>query len=200
MNITFPLGFVGPASGLLCGILFGFVLENGGLGNGCKLTAQLRLKDWTVFNVMFTAIIVAASGLYLLEIMGLIQAENIYTPTTFLWATLLGGSMVGLGMAVGGYCPGTSVVAACGGRIDGIFFFGGILIGTVIFANAFDWIKPLLGSAAGPEGQTLDQLLHVPAWAILLALAATAFTVGRVTRPKVAEEVPTQNIPTSVRT
>ncbi|GAC1497880.1 MAG: hypothetical protein NVS1B6_03730 [Steroidobacteraceae bacterium] len=182
MNSSFPLGFVGPASGLLCGILFGFVLENGGLGNGCKLTAQLRLKDWTVFNVMFTAIIVAATGLYLLETVGLIQAENIYTPTTFLWATLLGGSMVGLGMAVGGYCPGTSVVAACGGRIDGIFFFGGILVGTVIFANAYDWIKPVMGAAAGPESQTLDQLLHLPAWIILLALAAMAFIVGRLTR------------------
>lgn len=185
MNISFPLGFVGPGSGLLCGILFGFVLENGGLGNGCKLTAQLRLKDWTVFNVMFTAIIVAATGLYLLEAVGWIQAANIYTPTTFLWATLLGGVMVGLGMAVGGYCPGTSVVAACGGRIDGIFFFGGILAGTVIFANAYDWIKPLLGAAAGPESQTLDQLLHLPAWIILLALAAMAFIVGRLTRPKV---------------
>jgi uncharacterized membrane protein YedE/YeeE len=182
MNIAFPLGFVGPASGLLCGILFGFVLENGGLGNGCKLTAQLRLKDWTVFNVMFTAIIVAASGLYLLETAGWIQAASIYTPTTFLWATLLGGSMVGLGMAVGGYCPGTSVVAACGGRIDGMFFFGGILVGTVIFANAYDWIQPLLGAAAGPESQTLDQLLHLPAAIILLALAAMAFIVGRLTR------------------
>lgn len=182
MNISFPLGFVGPASGLLCGVLFGFVLENGGLGNGCKLTAQLRLKDWTVFNVIFTAINVAASGLYLLEIMGWVQAANIYTPTTFLWATLLGGSMVGLGMAVGGYCPGTSVVAACAGRIDGLFFFGGILVGTVIFANAFDWIQPLLGAAAGPESQTLDQLLHLPAPIILLALAALAFIVGRLTR------------------
>ena len=182
MNIAFPLGFVGPASGLLCGILFGYVLENGGLGNGCKLTAQLRLKDWTVFNVMFTAIIVAATGLYLLETAGLIQAENIYTPTTFLWATLIGGSMVGLGMAVGGYCPGTSVVAACGGRIDGVIFFGGILVGTVIFANAYDWVKPLLGAAAGPESQTLDQLLHLPAWIILLALVGMAFMVGRLTR------------------
>ena len=39
--------------------LFGFVLQRGGLGNGCRLTGQLRFKDWTVFNVMFTAILVA---------------------------------------------------------------------------------------------------------------------------------------------
>ena len=198
MNVSFPLAFAGPASGLLCGILFGFVLENGGLGNGCKLTGQLRLKDWTVFNVMFTAIIVAATGLYLLESVGWLQATDIYTPTTYLWATLLGGSLVGLGMAVGGYCPGTSIVAACGGRLDGMLFFGGLLVGTIVFANAYDWIKPLMSAAALPESQTLDQLLHVPAWAVLAGLVAVALAVGRLTRPKSTPEELTRNTPRSV--
>ncbi len=175
MHVNFPLGFVGPLSGLLCGVLFGFVLENGGLGNGCKLTGQLRLKDWTVFNVMFTSIIVAATGLYLFEGLGWMHPSEIYTPTTFLWATLLGGALVGLGMAIGGYCPGTSVVAACGGRIDGIVFFTGLLVGTILFANAYTWISPLMEAAAGPQGQTLPQLLHVPGWVILAALAAVAY-------------------------
>ena len=76
------------------------------------------------------------------------------------------------------------MVAACGGRIDGIFFFGGLLVGTVLFANAYDWIQPLLGAAPGPESQTLEQLLHVPGWIILATLAAMAFIVGRLTRLK----------------
>ncbi len=60
--MTFPIEWTGPVSGLVCGVLFGYVLQRGGLGNGCRLTAQLRLQDWTVFNVMFTAILVAAGG------------------------------------------------------------------------------------------------------------------------------------------
>lgn len=179
--MSFPLDFAGPVSGLVCGALFGFILENGGLGNGCKLTGQLRFQDWTVFNVMFTAIIVAATGLYGLEVAGLMQAEAIYTPTTFLWATLLGGCLVGLGMGVGGYCPGTSVVAACAGRIDGLFFFGGLVLGTIVFANAYSWVEPLLGAAEGPEAQTLPQLLHIPGWAVLALLAAVAAGVGVLT-------------------
>ena len=60
--MSFPIGWTGPLSGLVLGALFGFVLQRGGLGNGCRLTGQLRFKDWTVFNVMFTAILVAAGS------------------------------------------------------------------------------------------------------------------------------------------
>lgn len=180
--MTFPLGWTGPLSGLVCGALFGFVLQRGGLGNGCRLTAQLRLKDWTVFNVMFTAIIVAAAGLYLLELAGLVQSSNLFVPTTFLWATLLGGALIGVGMGVGGYCPGTAVVGAAAGRIDGIVFFVGLVLGVVIFAGIYNPIEPLLGAAAGPQSQTLDQLLGLPAWVVLLLLAAVAAAVWWFTR------------------
>lgn len=179
--MSLPMDLSGPASGLLCGALFGFVLERGGLGDGCTLTGQLRLKNWTVFNVMFTAIIVAATGLFLLENFGLLQADALYTPTTYLWATLLGGAMVGIGMGVGGYCPGTSVVAACEGRLDGALFFVGLIGGTIAFADFFPSVEPLLSAAAGPDSQTLSELLHLPDWLILAALASVAALVARLT-------------------
>ena len=61
----FPLNESGMVSGLLCGILFGYVLENAGFGSPVKLSAQFKLTDWAVFKVMFTAIVVAAVGLAL---------------------------------------------------------------------------------------------------------------------------------------
>ena len=48
-----PFNDIGLASGLLCGFLFGYVLENAGFGSPCKLTAQFRMSDWSVFKVMF---------------------------------------------------------------------------------------------------------------------------------------------------
>ncbi len=180
--MTLPLGLVGPISGLVCGGLFGFVLQRGGLGNGCRLSAQLRLKDWTVFNVMFTAIIVAAAGLYVLELLGLVRQADLFVPTTYLWATLLGGALIGVGMAVGGYCPGTSVVGAAAGRIDGIVFFVGLIIGVLAFAGIYTPITPLLGAAAGPQSQTISELLGMPAWAILAILVGVAASVRWFTR------------------
>lgn len=176
------LAWNSPLSGLVWGALFGFVLQRGGLGNGCRLTAQLRLKDWTVFNVMFTAIVVAASGLYLLQLAGVLQWSELYVPTTFLWATLLGGVLVGAGMGVGGYCPGTSVVGAAAGRLDGVMFFIGLVLGVVLFATFFDGLIPLLAAAPGPQAQTLGQLLHLPDGVVLLVLIAVAAIGGWLTR------------------
>ncbi|KZC23133.1 transporter [Rhodanobacter thiooxydans] len=180
--MTFPLGWTTPLSGIVFGVLFGFVLQRGGLGNGCRLSAQLRLKDWTVFNVMFTAIIVAAGGLYLMQMFGLVKWSELFVPTTFLWATLLGGALIGAGMAVGGYCPGTSVVGATAGRIDGIVFFVGLVVGVVMFAGIFGDIEPFLTAAPGPQGQTLGQLLHIPDWLVLVLLVGGAVLVGWLSR------------------
>lgn len=182
--MSFPLGWTGPLSGLVCGALFGYVLQRSGLGNGCRLTAQLRLQDWTVFNVMFTAIVVCAGGLYLLELFGWITTSQVFIPTTFLWATLLGGALIGVGMGVGGYCPGTSVVGAAAGRIDGMMFFVGLVLGVVLFAGIYNPIKPLMQAAAGPRAQTLGQLLGLPTWLVLLLLAGCAAGVWWFTRRK----------------
>lgn len=172
------LAWNSPLSGLFWGALFGYVLQRGGLGNGCRLTAQFRLQDWTVFNVMFTAIIVAASGLYVLQLAGVINWSQLYVPTTYVWATLLGGALVGAGMGVGGYCPGTSIIGAAAGRLDGIVFFVGLVIGVFAFAGVFDGIMPLLTAAPGPQGQSVGQLLHIPDWLVLLVMIAMAALVG----------------------
>lgn len=188
--MTFPLGYNGILSGLLCGLIFGFALERAGFASACKLTAQLRFKDWAVFNVMFTAILVAAFGMYLLQLAGLLRMDEVYVPTTYLWATALGGVGVGAGMAIGGYCPGTSVVGFMSGKIDGLVFFIGIIIGTWVFAGAYDNLLPMLEAAPGPEAQTLSQLLHVPDLVVLLGLTAVAAVVGWFTARTPAASCP----------
>ncbi|MDD3764597.1 MAG: YeeE/YedE thiosulfate transporter family protein [Nevskiales bacterium] len=177
------------ASGLIGGLIFGFALERAGFASGCKLTAQLRFKDWAVFKVMFTAILVCAVGLYVLDLAGVMTFDSIYIPTTYFWATLLGGVGVGAGMAIGGYCPGTSVVSFMSGRIDGLVFFFGLLFGTVGFAGVYERLEPLLDALPGPEAQTVPELLHVPTWVVLVALIAVAVTVGWLTRDKSSQEV-----------
>ncbi len=180
--MIFPLGWTGPLSGIVCGVLFGWVLQRGGLGNGCRLTAGLRFQDSTVFNVMASAVLVTAVGMYVLELAGLLQIADVFVPTTFFWATLLGGALIGAGMGLGGYCPGTSVVGAAGGRIDGLVFFIGLIVGVVAFAGVYTPITPLLTAAAGPQAQTLDTLLGIPAWLILAIMAGAIGGVWWFTR------------------
>lgn len=172
--MNFPLYDAGLASGLLVGILFGYILENAGFGSPCKLTAQFRLRDWSVFKVMFTAIVVAAIGLLLFKSAGIIKPNSYFTPTTFLWATLLGGVLIGAGFAVGGYCPGTSVVGLFSGRFDALVFMLGMLVGIGSFAGVHESLQGLLHAAAGPRGQTLSQLLGIPDWGLMILLVVAA--------------------------
>ena len=170
-------------SGLLCGVLFGVVLENAGFGSPCKLTAQFRLTDWSVFNVMFTAIVVTSLGLTALSSAGWLHLDAVFVPPALLGAAAIGGALVGAGFAVGGYCPGTSVVGAVSGRMDAWVFLLGLLVGTVLFAWGFDVLEPLTLAGDFSGGDTLGEALQVSDWAInavMVAAALVIFWVGGV--------------------
>lgn len=167
----------GPLVGLLLGFGFGFVLERAGFGSGCKLTAQFRLTDWSVFKVMFTAIVFSAVGIYGMELAGWVNADSIYVPAPYLWAIAAGGALIGAGFAVGGYCPGTSAVGLMTGRIDAMVFFAGLLIGTFIFAGFFPQLDALTTAGELTKGDRLPELLGVPEWLVLAVLVAAAVGV-----------------------
>lgn len=172
--MSLPLYDGGLAAGLLCGLLFGYVLEGAGFASPRKLTAQFTLADWSVFKVMFTAVIVAAAGLWLAEALGAIGTASVFVPTLYLWATALGGLLIGAGFALGGYCPGTSAVGLASGRGDALAFILGMLAGTVVFAALYPAIGGLVTAAAGAQGQTLAQLTGLPDWLVIVALALVA--------------------------
>jgi hypothetical protein len=196
---TFPLAFVSEQAHLLTAIglgsLFGFALERGGFGNARKLAAQFYLRDMTVFKVMFTAILVAMVGLYALAGVGLVSLDRLWINPTFLWGQAAGGFLLGVGFITSGLCPGTSIVAAASGRLDGLVTVLGIFVGTFAFAVAVDlvpWLDRLYeGGSMGVS--TLPALLGLPAPVVVLAvvvLAAAAFIgaekVERIYQPRYA--------------
>ena len=97
LDLHFPLHTSGALSGLICGVLFGFILENAGFGSPVKLTSQFRLTDWSVFKVMFTAIVVAAFGLWILRPVGVIPPDSVAVPQALVMASAVGGALVGAG-------------------------------------------------------------------------------------------------------
>jgi hypothetical protein len=175
MNAWLTAG--GPLVAILLGFGFGFVLERAGFGSGCKLTAQFRLTDWSVFKVMFTAIVFAAIGMYVLELAGVMDAEAVYVPAPYLWALAVGGAAIGAGFAIGGYCPGTSAVGLMTGRIDALVFLIGILLGTFVFAELFPVLDQLTTAGEFTKGDRLPEWLGVPEWLVLAALVGAAVGV-----------------------
>ncbi len=174
----FPFNDAGMISGLVCGVLFGYVLENAGFGSPAKLTAQFQLRDWSVFKVMFTAIVVAAVGLYALKVAGLMQADAVFVPTSLLMASAIGGALVGAGFAVGGYCPGTSVVGLFSGRMDALVFLVGLLIGTVAFAGLYGpAVEAVMGMWELEAGDTMTDAFGISEPAMLGILGAALIAV-----------------------
>ena len=137
---------------LLLGLGFGFCLERAGFGSARKLTAVFYLWDMAVVKVMFTAIVTAMAGLFLMSAAGVMDLSEIYLEPTNLAAQALGGLVFGAGFIVGGYCPGTSIAAIATGRKDGVAFALGMLAGVLAYAEFTPgieaWIKAGLRGAS----------------------------------------------------
>jgi len=135
---------------LIIGFAFGYVLEIAGFGNSKKLAAQFYFKDMTVLKVMFTGIIVAMVFIFGASAVGLLDYNLVWVNPTYLWPGIIGGLIMGVGFIVGGFCPGTSLVAAASGKIDGIFFVLGVFFGIFLFGETVDnfsifWSSSYLG-------------------------------------------------------
>jgi hypothetical protein len=133
MNAPFVSTFSMPVFilvSLILGFFFGFFLERAGFSSALKLTSQFYFRDFSVLKVMFTAIVVAMVGIGYFAMLGWLDMSQVFVPPAFIWPQLVGGLLLGAGFIVGGYCPGTSLVAAAIGKLDALFFIGGIFIGS----------------------------------------------------------------------
>lgn len=174
--MTAPL-IVSREAGLLLavtlGFFFGLFLERGGLGNPHKLTGVFYLTDFVVPKVMFTAILVAASGLYLLSDLKLLDLGRVWIVPTFFWPQIAGGALFGVGFVVSGYCPGTSVAGLASGRLDALVTMIGIGAGSLVFAVLYPVLEVFFQSSAMGSA-TLPGLFGISHWTVLTVLVIVA--------------------------
>lgn len=140
----------------LIGFSFGAVLEMAGFAISTKLAAQFYFKDQTVLKVMFGAIVAAMLLIFLASGLGWLDYNRVWVNSTYLWPGIVGGLIMGFGFIIGGYCPGTSLVALSTLKIDGFFFALGTLVGILIFGETVDsfaafWNSSYLGRFTLPE-------------------------------------------------
>jgi uncharacterized protein len=151
---------------VVIGFFFGLFLERGGLGNPHKLTGIFYFTDFTVPKVMFTAMLVAAGGLYLLSDLKIMDIGRVWIVPTFFWPQIAGGFLFGLGFLVSGYCPGTAVAGLGGGRLDALVALVGIAAGSLCFAVFFPSLEGFYLSS-GMGSLTLPRLIGINHWLII---------------------------------
>ena len=149
------------ALGLVTGIIFGILLQKGRVAKFEVIVGQFLFKDWTVVKMMGTAVVVGAVGVY-----ALVAADmaTLQIRPALLGGVLLGAVCFGVGMAIFGYCPGTSV-AGCGeGRRDAMAGVAGMLMGAALYVRFYEQLEPVI-KILGDWGKiTLPDVTDTPAW------------------------------------
>ncbi len=176
------------------GIAFGFFLEQAGFGKARVLAAQFYFREMRVLKVMFTAIITAMVGVYLLSRFGFLDLSLVYLTPTYLVPQIVGGLILGVGFIIGGYCPGTSCVSAATGRIDGMAFLLGLVVGLIGFAEVYPMIEPFTKTTAMGK-VTLAELFGISYGFlvfVVVIMAIGAFVVSEWLEKKIGGMEPGQ--------
>ncbi len=154
--------------GIITGFLFGILLQRAEVIRYDRQVGALRLQDMTIFKYMLSAILV---GMVLLALLVDAGEVSLHVKGLSFGAQGIGGLLFGIGWAILGYCPGTSMGALGEGRIDAFWGIVGGLAGAAVYAEAYPSLHGLLKwGAAGKI--TLDQWLGINHWVAIAAVAA----------------------------
>ncbi len=172
------------------GILFGFTLERAGFSSSRKLAMQFYFRDMTVLKVMFTAIVTAMVGILYLNLTDILDISLIYLNPTYLAPQVAGGVVMGIGFVIGGYCPGTSLVASAIGKIDGFVYIFGALFGMLVFGELFPLFQDFSTSGFIGDATLMQWLGFSPGTVafLVILMALGMFWGAEIIEKKYAEK------------
>jgi uncharacterized protein len=159
-------------TGLLMGAIFGFALEKSRVFEPGMIVGQMQLRNFIMVKVFLAAVATGALVLAALHGFGYVKL----VPKAALYsADIVGGLILGAGIALAGACPGTTLAQIGAGYRDAIFTLIGGLCGAVAFTYAEPWFATsLIGT--GPKLIFTD-LAGIPFWQGAIALAVAIVIV-----------------------
>lgn len=158
-----------PAA-LFLGVVFGFLLQKGGVTRYETIVGQLVMVDFTVLKVMLSAVLTGMLGIQVLLQINLV---TLHPRHGSLGSSVIGGLIFGLGFGLLGYCPGTAAGAAGQGSLDALFGgVGGMLLGTAFYSEIYHRIEPTVLRWGSFGDITLPELLRASRWKVVIAVAA----------------------------
>ena len=151
--------------GLITGVVFGILLQQGRVLRFEKQVGAMLLKDMTILKFMLSAIIVGMIGINLLVQLGIVTLK---IKAVYVGANIIGGLLFGAGWAVMGYCPGTSLGALGEGRWHAVWAILGMLVGAALYAEVYPLMKKTVLTWGALGKLTLPQVLGVSPWIVIL--------------------------------
>jgi hypothetical protein len=161
--------------GLATGIVFGFALEKSRVFEPGVIVGQMQLRNFLMLKIFLAAVI---TGLVVLAVMNGMFGVKLSLKPLLLKADIIGGLVLGVGIALAGACPGTTLAQIGAGYRDAIF----ILFGGIAGALTYGYFDAPITAFFAEKGDKVgfDQLLGMPFWmaALLFAAILAIFLMG----------------------
>lgn len=115
---------------VIFGIGFGYILQRVGALEYENIINALRLKNLMIPKFMLFSVAITTLGFFSISSAGYLSLDLIVTNPV---ANILGGLVFGVGFALTGYCPGTSIGAMGEGKIDARYTVLGGIFGVLVY-------------------------------------------------------------------
>jgi uncharacterized membrane protein YedE/YeeE len=156
-------------SGLVVGLLFGFVLQR---GRFCMYTAfrdMLLIKDLTLFKAYLLALLIQTVLVHVFKELGLLS----FSVPPFYWlAATVGGFVFGLGMTLAGGCSSSSYYRVGEGMVGSFVVVLMFIISAAATSRGI--LSPLsvmlrsVRADMGENSATISHLLGLNPWVLML--------------------------------
>ena len=152
--------------GLATGVVFGFALEKSRVFEPGVIVGQMQLRNFIMLKIFLAAVI---TGLVVLAVLNGVFGVALQLKPLLFRADLIGGLILGAGIALAGACPGTSLAQLGAGYRDAWFVVLGGIAGAMTFGYFHEPITALLPETG--DKVSFDKLLGLPFWVVALGVA-----------------------------
>jgi len=159
--------------GIVMGAVFGFALEKSRVFEPGMIVGQMQLGNFIMLKVFLSAV---ATGAVVLAVLNGFDVVKLQPKAAIYAADVVGGLVLGAGIALAGACPGTVLAQAGVGYRDALFTLVGGLCGAIAFSYAEPSLRgPLLSGGGGKI--TFADVTGLPYWVLALGLAVVLVAV-----------------------
>jgi uncharacterized membrane protein YedE/YeeE len=160
--------------GLIVGVAFGYALQRGRFCMNSTFRDILLVRDLTLLRAYLLALLIQMVGVRSMAALGLFGLGAI---APFFWmATLFGGFVFGIGMALSGGCASGSTYRSGEGMVGSIIALLGFVFGmTMTNDGVLEPVQALFRSQVveiNEQPATLDRLLGVNPWILVVIFSA----------------------------
>ncbi len=154
--------------GLVMGVVFGVALEKSRVMEPGVLVGQFQFRNFIMLKMFLSA---TATGLVVLAILNGVFDVPLHPKAAAWGPVVVGGFILGVGIAIAGACPGTALAQIGAGYKDAWAIVVGGIAAAVVYGYNIDWFTSVLDF--GSAGKiTFADLIPLPFWVLALIAAA----------------------------